>query len=181
MPEVSEDIIRLQSVPLTREKQFGLEAEFQNYHTAVNYVIRIILKKHITSKTQTIEAVQDEFKEKFDSRPQYIEDVVKTARVEIGRHRKLAKTIRSLRDKDPYFKPDRVIFSDPIVKISEKALLLYTKDGTEIPIPYDKHSRNQVLVELNALATGKKKYGRVRLTRRKEGYIEIDIRVESKM
>ncbi len=225
---MSDDIITVQSVALTREKSVSIQKETKFYQDATNFVIKEILKNHITSSAHTIESVRDDvvrrflhlrdstgplselndkqlrevfarrfpvtivnkrFKEKVDParlRPefalryemQYVQDVVKTARVEIGKHRKMARTLRSIRDKSPYFKPGRMIFSGVIVGISDdsKALLLLTPDGEEIPIVFDKRSRNRVISKLQAMVSGSRKYGRVRIIWNREGYADIDIR-----
>ena len=178
MSKADADIIRLSSVPLTREKQKKIEEEVRTYHSAVNYVIKEILGRQISSAPKGVEALREEFKERFDSRSQYIEDVVKTARVVIGQHFRMEKTIRSMRGKTPFFKLGRIILSKPIVDVGEKALILRFSENEEIPIPYDKHSRNRVGLTLLKIVKGNRQYGRVRMTYLKEGYMEIDIRVE---
>ncbi len=181
MPEVTEEIITVHSVPLTREKRAKIDTEFEKYHKAVNFVIKAILAKHIATSSKTFELLQKEFATRFDSREQYLRDVIKTARVEIGRHRKMAKVVRTLRDKQPHFKAGRMILSAPIVKIQERVLLLYTDTGEEIPIPFDKPSRNRVIDRLRGLANGQITHGRVRLSLQKAGYITIDIRAQTSM
>jgi hypothetical protein len=178
MHKVDADIIRLSSVPLTREKQMKIEEEVRAYSSAVNYVIMEILSRQISSAPKGVEALREEFKERYDSRSQYLEDVVKTARVLIGQHFRMEKTIRSMRGKTPFFKPGRIIFSKPIVDVGEKALILQSSENEEIPMPYDKHSRNRVALRLQRIAKGIRQYGRVRITYLKEGYVEIDIRIE---
>ncbi|UCE09896.1 MAG: hypothetical protein JSW61_13130 [Candidatus Thorarchaeota archaeon] len=153
-----------------------LERLFEEYHAAVNFVIKEILTKHITTPSRTIEITQDEFYKRFDPRPEYLQDVVKTARVEIGRHRRMSKTVRSLRGKRPYFKPGQMILSNPIVSLGEKALVLISAKEEELPIPFDKRSRNRVIDILQKLSRDPKMYGRIRLTWRKAGYADIDIR-----
>ena len=110
---------------------------------------------------------------------QYVKDIVKTARVEIGKHRRLAQTLRSIRDKQPYFKEGRVIFSKPILQISSegKAFLLLTSAGKEIPLVFDKYTRNASLGTLDGFVKGKIKYDRVRLTWNREGYLNIDVKL----
>jgi len=178
MSKVDADIIRLSSVPLTREKQKKIEEEVRAYSSAVKYVIKEILSRQISSAPKGIEALREEFKERYDTRPQYLEDVVKTARSVIGQHFRMEKTIRSMRGKTPFFKPGRFIFSKPIVDIGEKALMLQSSENEEIPIPYDKHSRNRVASRLQRIVKDNRQYGRVRITYLKEGYVEIDIRIE---
>ncbi len=179
MPEITEEIIRLQSVPLTRDKMLRISREFEIYHNATNFVIKAILKEHIPTSSKTFELVKDEFVKQFDPRPQYLNDVIKTARVEIGKHRKMAAVVRSFREKIPAFKPGRIIVSPPIVRVREKALLLYTKENDEIPIPYDKPTRNRVIDKLRDMVNGSITYGRVRLTLQRAGYIKIDIRART--
>jgi hypothetical protein len=180
MSEQGIEILKLTSVPLSREKQYAIQDEFDTYASATNFVIKEILKKHLTNQTRTIEFLQDVIAENYDSRIQYIWDVVKTARVEIGRHRKLARTIRSMRDKTPFFKPGRMIFSHPIVSVDEGALILQTIKGESLPIPFDKHSRNQSLEILRFLTKNHKIYGRIRLTWDSLGnYVKIDIRYDT--
>ncbi|MGY5862065.1 MAG: hypothetical protein RTU09_06790 [Candidatus Thorarchaeota archaeon] len=178
MSNVDADIIRLSSVPLTREKQKKIEEEVRIYSSAVNYVIKEILSRQISSAPKGVEALREEFKERYDTRSQYLEDAVKTARVVIGQHFRMEKTIRSMRGKTPYFKPGRIIFSKPIVDVGEKALLLQSSESEEIAIPYDKHSRNRVALTLHKIAKDDRQYGRVRITYLREGYVEIDIRVD---
>jgi hypothetical protein len=189
MPETKAILLKLSSVPLTREKQIPVEEEFTRYGKATNWVIKTILKNHLTRKQQIIEAIQEEFFERFDNRPTYLNDVIRSAGAEISRHRKLAMTVRSMRDKDPFFKKGRAIFSQPIVKISERALTLMLADRTRIPIPYDKFSRNHNAERIAEIlkaepsgpdATGKippnKRYGRIRLTWNTQGFVNIAIR-----
>ena len=189
MPETKAILLKLSSVALTREKQILVEEEFARYVKAVNWVIKALLKEKFTKQTQVVEAIQKEFSEKFDNRPAYLNDVVRSAGAEIARHRKLAVNVRSMRDKDPFFRKGRAIFSQPIVKISEKALTLMLADRTRVPIPYDKFSRNQNAEKIGAIlkaepvgpdATGKlpsnKRYGRIRLTWNTQGFVIIDIR-----
>ncbi|RLI07606.1 hypothetical protein DRO42_07840 [Candidatus Bathyarchaeota archaeon] len=174
---VQVEIISLDSVVLSREKQLALKREIERYAEATDFVIRRILQEHITSAAKTIEAVQEEFAERFDRRPEYLADVVKTARVTIGQHRKMARVLQSARHKRPRFKEGRLILSPPLVRVTERALLLTTQDGSELPIPFDKRSRNKNLDVLSDLAAGRRQHDRVRLTWRREGFVEIDIRV----
>jgi hypothetical protein len=111
---------------------------------------------------------------------QYMKDIVKSARVEIGRHSRLAKTLRSIRDKTPYFKSGRLIYSKPILMLSNdaKALLLLTANGEEVPLVFDKRTRNDSIEILNQLLNGTKKHGRIRITWNKEGYLDIDIQLK---
>ena len=68
-------------------------------------------------------------------------------------------------------------------------MVLTLADRTQIPIPYDKFSRNQnadIIMEIlkgnpvKADADGRmpsnKRYGRIRLTWNNEGFVNIDIR-----
>jgi hypothetical protein len=116
-------------------------------------------------------------------------DVVKSACSEIARHRKLAMTVISMRDKTPFFKKGRMILSQPLVEISEKALILTLADRTKVPIPYDKFSRNQNAEQITEILKGastkvdnlgkkilNKRYGRIRLTWNNQGFVNIDIR-----
>ena len=170
-------IVKLDSVILSKEKQEALKKEFQKYADATNFAIKTILTKHITSATKAIEIIQDQFYEKFDPRPQYLRDVVKTARVRIGEHRKLARVLRSAQTRKPKFKEGRIILAPPLIKVDEKALIYEISRREFLPIPYDKRSRNREREILSALAAGKVQHERVRLTWRKEGFVEIDIRV----
>ncbi|MHA1770606.1 MAG: hypothetical protein ACTSYL_09510 [Candidatus Thorarchaeota archaeon] len=171
------EIVRLDSVILSREKQDALKREIEKYARAVNFVIRMILTKHLTSAAKTIEAIQDEFAKQFDPRPQYLEDVVKTARVRIGEHRKMARVIRTARGKRPKFKEGRIILSPPLVRVEEKALTIALSKQEILPIPYDKRSRNREADTLTAIMRGELKHGRVRITWRREGFVEIEIRI----
>ena len=73
-----------------------------------------------------------------------------------------------------------MIFSTPIISLGEKAIILAGGDGTSIPIPFDKRSRNKEAEVLNELRKGTRGFGRIRLTWNREGYLDIDIRVEKK-
>jgi hypothetical protein len=187
MPETV--LVKLSSVALTREKQIPIEEEFSKYGQATNWVIKALLKNHLTKESQIISALQEEFVERFDKRLQYLKDVARSAGAEIAHHRKLAVTIRSMRDKTPYFKQGRMILSQPLVEISEKALILTLSDRTKVPIPYDKFSRNQNAEQIAKILRGastqvdaqgrkipNKRYGRIRLTWNNEGFVNIDIR-----
>jgi len=176
------EILKLLSVALTRDKQILLEEELQKYGAATNWTIRQILKQRLSSRTKTLEALQDNFADKYDKRRKYLEDVVKTASVEITQHRLLAETVRSKRDKTPFFKPGRLIFTQPLVRLDEKAVTLTLSDGGLLPIPFDKRSRNRLAEKLAAILRGSKEgkinrnYGRIRITWNKEGFADIDIR-----
>lgn len=176
------EILKLLSVPLTRDKQYLLEDELQRYGAATNWVVKQILKQGLPSRRRVIEVLEDEFSTRFDTRHQYLEDVVITASAEIVQHRKLAKSVRSMREKIPYFRPSRLIFSQPIVRLDEKAVTLTLSDGNELPIPFDKRSRNRLADKISSILKGAKEgevnrnYGRIRITWNKEGFADIDIR-----
>jgi len=176
------EILKLLSVTLTRDKQLVLEDELQKYGAATNWTIKQILKQKLSSRTKTIEVLKDEFADKYDKRQRYLEDVVKTASVEITEHRKLAETIRTMRDKTPYFKPGRLILSQPIIRLDQKAVTLVLTDNNLLPIPFDKRSRNRLSEKIAAILRGSKegeinkKYSRIRITWNKEGFADIAIR-----
>ncbi|MHA1965059.1 MAG: hypothetical protein ACXACG_13505 [Candidatus Thorarchaeota archaeon] len=176
------EVLKLLSVTLTRDKQILLEEELQKYGAATNWTIKQILKQRLSSRAKTFEALQDDFVNKYDKRRRYLEDVVKTASVEITQHHKLAETVRSMRDRTPYFKPGRLIFSQPIVRLDEKAVTLTLTDGSLLPIPFDKRSRNRLAEKIAAIIRGSKEggvnknYDRIRITWNKEGFADIDIR-----
>ena len=178
------EILKLLSVTLTRDKQDVLSEELQKYGTATNWTIKQILKQkqHLTSQTKTVEVLQDVFSDKFDKRIQYLVDVVKTARVEISNHHKMAETVRSMRDKTPFFKPGRLILSQPIIKLSERAVALSIPDGSVLAVPFDKRSRNRLADKIEAILRNEKpgginrKYGRIRITWNKAGFAEVDVR-----
>ena len=189
MPETKAIFLKLSSVPLTREKQMPLQEEFSRYGLATNWVMKILLKGHLTKRAEILDAIQEDFSEQFDNRRAYLNDVVRSATAEIARHRKLAMTVRSMRDKTPFFKSGRIIFSQPIVTISEKALILTLADRTRIPIPYDKFSRNQNAEKISVILKGEpakvdvegriptnKRYGRIRLKWNSAGFLIIDIK-----
>jgi len=173
------EILKLTSVTLSREKQDKIDFEFERYTKAVNYVIRAILKQHISSGKKTFDYLAEDISNHFDRRPQYVRDVVKTAWGEVQEHRRLAQTVRSMRDKAPVFRSGRMIFSQPIVSVDEKGLVLHIADRDSVPIPFDKRSRNRLIEELKSIDRGKTGYGRVRMTWNKEGYMDIDIRIEN--
>jgi hypothetical protein len=188
MPETI--LLKLSSVALTREKQIPIEEEFTRYVQATNWVIKTLLKnRHLTKQTQILDTIRGEFSKRFDTRETYLNDVVRSAGAEIARHRKLAVTIISMRDKTPFFKKGRAIFSQPLVEISEKALILTLVDNTQVPIPYDKFSRNQNAEKIAEILKGNpnkldaqgkmltnKRYDRIRLTWNNEGFVNIDIK-----
>ncbi len=178
MSETETEIVKLTSVTLTREKQDKIDIEFGRYVSATNFVIKVILRNHVSSGKRTLDKVQDEFVDRFDKREQYLRDVVKTAWTEVQRHRRMAEMVRSMRNKVPVFREGRMIFSKPIVKIQEQGLTLETSNREKVPIPFDKPSRNRAAVQLRALVSGSRKYERVRLTWNKEGYMDIDIRIK---
>ena len=176
------EILKLLSVTLTREKQDVLEEEIKKYVTATNWTIRQIQQQHLTGPTKAVEALKDVFFEKFDKRIRYMEDVVKTARVEISTHRNKSKIIRSMRDKAPFFKPNRMILSQPVIKLSERAVTLSIPDGSVLAIPFDKRSRNRLVDKIEAILKNEKpgvinrNYGRIRITWNKEGFANVDVR-----
>jgi predicted transposase len=73
------EILKLTSVTLSREKQDKIDLEFERYTKAVNYVIRAILKDHISSGKKTFDLLEADISNRFDRRPQFVRDVVKTA------------------------------------------------------------------------------------------------------
>lgn len=181
MPKAATEILKLLSVTLTREKQVIVEVEVERYANATNWAIKEILRQKLHKQETIVDALREPFGKRFDKRVQYLDDVVMTARVEIGHHRKLAKTIVSMREKTPFFKAGKMILSQPIISVGERALLLSLPDQTRLPIPFDKRSRNRAADELRIILKGgnedpNKRYGRVRLTYHREGYLDIDIR-----
>ena len=183
------EILRLLSVTLTREKQLLLQEEFKRYATATNWVIKNILKNHLRGQARTRSRIEDEFLREFDERPVYLDNVVTSARAEVARHTKLAMAVVSMRDKMPFFKPGRLILSQPIITVGDKAVTLRLPDRTELPIPFDKRSRNRLSSKIDAILRGEprglntsgimplnKRYERIRLTWHNEGFVDIDIR-----
>lgn len=176
------ELLKLLSVTLSREKQDILEEELQKYGAATNWTIKQILKQNLSSRSKTFAALKDEFAAKYDKRHGYLKDVVKTASVEITQHRNLVETIRSMRNKTPFFKPGRLILSQPIVKLDEKAVTLTLADNSILPIPFDKRSRNRLAEKIAAILRGveekeiNRNYSRIRITWNKEGFADIDIR-----
>lgn len=232
------DIINLETVALTKEKQAILLDEFERYVRATNSTIKMILKKRMTSPTKTIELLHTpltnkyilddiaeensevryrrqllQFAKRFDYSTvtnvvskdigspeafymkfasmyleQYVSDIVKTARVEIGKHRKMAKIVRSMRDKTPYFKKGRMILSGILVWIDDRSAKVLTSTGTLLPLPFDKRTRNRESVRLEQIRDSESEdsrlikgaYDRVRITWNDEGYLNVDIRVQKK-
>jgi hypothetical protein len=183
------EILRLLSVPLTREKQLALQEEFTRYAAASNWVIKAILKSHLRGHSKIREAIKEQFTTEFDRRPTYLYDVIISALAEIGKHNKLAATVRSMRNKIPHFKSGRIILSQPIIAVGERAVTIRLPDRTSISIPYDKRSRNRFASELDSIVKGEprrvdtteitainKRYQRVRFTWHAEGFMDIDIR-----
>ncbi len=110
---------------------------------------------------------------------QFVKDVIRSAAAEISRHRQLSKMLVSIRGKIPHFKHGTIILSGMLVDVFEKAVEVLTLSGEKVPIPFDKRSRNSERETLQAIVTGKRKYGRVRLIMHKEGFLNIDLRVFS--
>lgn len=111
---------------------------------------------------------------------QYTTDIVKTARVVISRHRKLARTLVSLRDKSPFFRPGTMILSGILVDVSERAIDILTLSGERVSIPFDKRSRNRETSVLQDIASERTKYERTRLILNKEGFLDIALRLQKK-
>ncbi len=219
------EIVKIQSVILTREKQLALENDFRVYADATNYCIKNILRRTLSTQTRAVDVLYDDiskgfvFKRKNESsdptpltfgqrfrydliteyvkdpklKPeearlefsrrfahQYTTDTVKTARVVIGRHRKLARTLVSVRDKSPFFKPGTMILSGILVDVSERAIDVLTLSGERISIPYDKRSRNRETSVLQSIASERTKYERTRLILNKEGFLDIALRLQRK-
>ncbi len=229
MPEQPAGVVRLLSVPLTKEKQSRLLSELQTYASVANYIIKTIVDRQIAPNMRTLEVLRKDFETKLfrlttsepdatgevapeDARRRFIsrfkqdlawkyigqgtraqgqtdstfaewylrryfDDVLREARGEIIRHRKLARTVRSLRNKTPHFKSGRMILSPPIAALGESGCTILGTMGEEIPIPFDKRSRSQESKLLRSIAGGEQEYKRIRLTWRKEGYAEVDVRL----
>ena len=171
------EIISLLSVTLTHEKQMKLEEEFKRYADAVNYVIRAIMQEHYPTAGKTITEVQDDFAERFGRRVEYLQDITKSARVTIGQHRRMANLVRTMRGKMPRFREGKLIFSEPIVKLDSKGIRLFITRDDVLPIPFDKHSRNAESDILEDLERSRRRLDRIRLTRHREGFVELDVRV----
>jgi len=189
MPEKKVEILRLLSVALTRNKQAVLLEEFKRYTAATNWVIKAILKNHLRGPNRTKDAIGEEFAKEYDVRSIYLDDIITSAHAEITRYNKLAMTIRSMRDKTPFFRSGRIILSQPIIKVGDKAVILKLQDRSEVAIPYDKRSRNRLAPKIEAILRGEqkkvdvsgtallnKRYERIRLTWNNEGFADIDIR-----
>lgn len=110
---------------------------------------------------------------------QYFRDVVWTASAEIARHRRLATRVRNLRDKTPYFNFGRIILSGPIVSVTETGCTILVTKGDEVPVPFDKRSRSHEAVLLRSIAAGHQRFDRIRFKWHKEGYMDIDIRLDA--
>ena len=193
MPNMKAAILKLHSVVLTREKQILLQEELDRYAKATNWIIKAALKNHLLRPTKITEALGETFFDQFDRRPEYLADVVTTACSEIARYRRLSNTIRSMRDKTPFFKKGRAIYSQPIVKLSESGITVTLWDRTHLPIPFDKFSRNKSANEISEILKGEppkadadgkmplnQRYERIRLTWIREGFLRIDIRANIK-
>lgn len=188
MPNTKVEILRLLSVTLSREKQLLVQEEINRYSAATNWVIKSILKDHLQGHNKIRGVLQEDFSEMFDKRPVYLDNVIKSARAEIIRHNRLAATVRSMRDKIPFFESGRMILSQPIVKVEERAVIVELRDRTQVPIPYDKRSRNKLASKIEMILKGdprrtdaslnlnNKRYERVRFTWKAEGFVSIDIR-----
>ena len=193
MSGMNSTILKLQSVLLTKEKQVVLLEELDRYATATNWVIKASLKNHLLRPSKITAAISEKFFVQFDKRMEYLADIVKTACSEIARHRRLSNTIRSMRDETPFFKKGRAIFSQPIVKLSDRAITITLSDRTHLPIPFDKFSRNKSANMLSEILRGESlktdadgkvplnhRYDRIRLTWNREGFLNIDIQANIK-
>lgn len=191
MPDTGATILKLQSVVLTREKRILLQEDLDRYANATNWVIKAALKNHLLKPTKITETISEKFFNQFDKRPEYLADIVTTACSEIARHRRLSNTIRSMRDKTPFFKKGRAIYSQPIVKLSENGITIALWDRTQLPIPFDKFTRNKSADEISEILKGEvpkadgkmplnQRYERIRLTWIREGFLRIDIRANIK-
>ena len=177
MSETETEVVGLSTVPLTRQKQDIIDAELEKYARATNYIIAAIFGEPPSNKKKILQGLRNEFYERFDDRPDYFEDVLVTARLEIRRHKAQAKYLRNLRDKVPSFEEGELRFSAPIVEVGEKAIVLKTSDD-EVPLPFDKYSRNKNAQVLEQIRSGGKAFERVRFKWNKEGYFDVDIRME---
>ncbi len=191
MSDMESTILKLQSVVLTKEKQILFEEELNRYANATNWVIKTSLKNHLSKPSKIVEAISEQFFDQFDKRPEYLADIVKTACSEIARHRKLSITIRSMREKTPFFKRGCAIYSQPLARLSDRAVTITLWDKTHLPIPFDKFSRNKLANEISKILRGEplkvdadgkmplnQRYDRIRLIWNKEGFLRIDIRAK---
>ncbi len=138
--------------------------------------IKVATEEHGTRiLDRTPEEIRLEFAHQYSI--QYVRDVLRSAASEISKHRKLAKTLISVRGKIPHFKYGTMILSGMLINLDEKAVEILSLSGERVPIPYDKRSRNREMIILEDLASQKRKYERVRLVLNKEGFLNIDLRV----
>ncbi len=177
MSDTETEVVELSTVPLTRQKQDIVDAELEKYAGATNYLIVAIFGEPPRNQEEILEGLRNKFYGKFDVRPEYFQDVLTSARLEIRRHKAQAKYLRNLRDKVPSFEEGELRFSTPIVEVGKKAIIIKTSEE-EVPLPFDKYSRNKNAQVLEEIRTGKKKFERVRFKWNKEGYFDVDIRLE---
>ncbi|TFG11500.1 hypothetical protein EU537_12165 [Candidatus Thorarchaeota archaeon] len=177
MSDAEIEVVGLSTVPLTRQKQDIIDAELEKYASATNYIILALFGKSPSEQQKSIEALRDKFYEKFDARPEYLDNILATARLEIQRHKAQARYIRNLRDKVPSFEEGELRLSAPLVKVGRKAIVLKTAED-EVPLPFDKYSRNKNAQVLEEIRSGRTAFQRVRFQWNKEGYFDVDIRLK---
>ncbi|MCK5152174.1 MAG: hypothetical protein KAQ65_10045 [Candidatus Thorarchaeota archaeon] len=148
------------------------------YSTIMKYVPERV-KVKTEHGLREIQYKPEELRQKFSwiLADQYVNDVLKTAAVEVTGYRKLIKNVVSMRGKIPHFKAYQMIVSGLLVDVGEKAVNLLTLSGETLSIPFDKRSRNRVIETLRNIAEKKRKFDRVRLTWNKEGFLNLDIRL----
>jgi hypothetical protein len=172
-------LVTLLSVVLTKEKQKVAQREFERYASAVNFVIKAALAKHVTSSKRLVEAIEEEFLMRFDDRTEYMKDVVRTAAATIVRHRKMTRVIPARRDRAPYFRSGSIVLSPPLIAVNETGLVLMYSKSESMPVPFDKRSRNKEATLLQDIVHRRTSLGRTRLIWHKEGFLEFTFRVRS--
>ena len=155
---------------------FGRRFKYSMIADLIPKQIKVASEEHgLVVIDRTPEDLRREFAQEYAG--QYVKDVIRSAAAEISRHRKLAKTLISIRGKVPHFKYDTLILSGMLVDVDEKAVEVLTLSGEGVPIPFDKRSRNRELEILQNISQQRKKHERVRLILNKEGFLNIDIRI----
>ncbi len=183
-------VLRLQTVVLTTVKQDQIKREIDRYTQATRYVIRRIRHRHLTptrwNEQYIISVIEEEFRRHFryddevskEYGRDYLRDVVRTAVIAIGRHRKRLAHSGTLRDDRPIYDGGQIILSPPILKVQENGVLLKT-EKSEILIPFDSTSKQHTMQILPILCKRKDGIDRVRLIPVRDGSLLVDIRIRT--
>ncbi|MEM2141766.1 MAG: hypothetical protein QXS20_10415 [Candidatus Thorarchaeota archaeon] len=169
-------IVHLTSVRLTKEKQRILLNEFERYAAAVNFTIRTALTKHLTVEKRIEDGVADTLAQRYGVTPEYVKDVVKTARITIARYRRQVLRSPTVRNNKPYFARGTVILSPPMIRF-QGPVLVFSTTGNAIPIPLDEASRIREASTIQCMNEKRAVLDRTRLVWNEPGVLGITVRI----